>query len=277
MKNNEYSSHFVMNLPELYPLEAMKFKLKSCSFPLRYQTIYIEQVNNICDKLSKGFDIGYILNERKIKIKEDTSLIDNKSFNSLTALDIRKDLKTMHKMSLFHNELMNNKGVRRKVRVMNKKAKQEEKKENDLKKEMERLCIDPNQQQNQPLPSLLICIEYLVKQFTDLPNQKCIICSKKVFPDNPKILQQYENNPKKYVNKGKYPQLCNCRHWAHHKCLDKFISEPPFGKQCPICKIKLKHPLFETDVKALERQWAVKQAKKRELDDIDEFVNDLFD
>merc|ERR1712228_193434 len=191
---------------------------------------------------------------------------DKSDFNANTALDIRNDIKTMNKMN-----------VRRRVRVLNKQAKMEEFKENELRKQMERACIDPNQQQNEPRPSLLVCMEYLIKQFTNLPMEMCPVCKQRVFPQNSQMLKKYEENPKKYVNKNKYPQRTTCGCWFHHKCLDLYLAEPPFDKKCPKCENKLKHPLFETDVKALERQWAVQQAKKRELDDVDEFVNDLFD
>jgi len=276
MKHRDYESHFVMNVPEMYPLQPVQFKLKSCSLPLRYQTIYTQQADNLCSKLARGFDVNYALNERKIQTKNDAAALDVSDFRSTTAVDIRNDLKTMHKMSLFHNELMDNKGVRRKVRVMNKQVREEEQKEMELRKQMERACIDPDEQIAEPLPSLLVCVEYLVKQFTSLPEETCQACKKKVFPKNPNILHEYEEDPKKYVNKGKYPQRCSCGHWFHHECLDKFINVPPFEKPCEICKVKIKHPLFDTDLKSLERQWAVKQAKKRELDDISEFV-DMFD
>eukprot|EP01084_Bolivina_argentea_P138091 243194_1 len=88
--NNDYMSHFIMNVPDLYPLQPVTFKIKSCSFPDRYQHMYSSQANNVCDKLSKGFDISYILsNKRDIKTKGDISIIDNNTFNSNTALDIR--------------------------------------------------------------------------------------------------------------------------------------------------------------------------------------------
>eukprot|EP01083_Nonionella_stella_P008773 25351_1 len=277
MVNNDYKSRFVLHIPDLYPLAPVVFNLKTCSFPMRYQNIYTQIANNICDKLSKGFSIDYILNVRKINMKEDTTKIDLSDFNSNTALEIRQDLKTMHKMALFHTLKDSNKGMRRKVRVMNRQVKAEEEKENELRKRMERACIDPDKQQNEPVRSLLPCIEYLVKQFTDLQMELCGCCEKRIFPKNSKLLQEWEDNRKKYVNKGKYPQRCDCGHWYHHQCLQSYLSEPPFGKTCSKCKVQLKHPLFETDIKVLERQWAVQQAKKRELDDIDEFVSDLFD
>ena len=37
----------------------------------------------------------------------------------------------------------------------------------------------------------------------------------------------------------------------------------------------MKHPLWTDDIKLLEKQWAVEQAKKRELDDIGDFLGEF--
>ena len=117
-----------------------------------------------------------------------------------------------------------------------------------------------------------------MREFTELPTTRCGLCQKRMFPKKCAAVKEWEENPKKYVDKGKYPQRCECGHWFHHECLQNFIEEPPFGKECPVedCGEKLKHPKIETDPKVLERKWAVKEAKKREMDDIDDFCS-MFD
>ena len=63
-----------------------------------------------------------------------------------------------------------------------------------------------------------------------------------------------------------------CGHFYHFKCVDEYVSAPPFGKACHTCGVPLEHALLTTDVRVLEARWASKQAKERELDDIRTFL-----
>ena len=64
-----------------------------------------------------------------------------------------------------------------------------------------------------------------------------------------------------------------CGHYYHFKCVEEFVSEPPFGKQCHTCGSLIEHPLLTTDTRVLEARWASKQAKERELDEILDFLS----
>ena len=64
-----------------------------------------------------------------------------------------------------------------------------------------------------------------------------------------------------------------CGHHYHYACADRYLSQPPFGKTCHTCGALIEHHALTTDVKVLEARWAAKQAKKRELDEITDFLS----
>jgi hypothetical protein len=63
----------------------------------------------------------------------------------------------------------------------------------------------------------------------------------------------------------KLPERVLCKHWLHHQCLNTLLTTPPFRKQCKECQSLLAHPKWEMDLKKIEKSWALKQAKEREL------------
>ena len=61
---------------------------------------------------------------------------------------------------------------------------------------------------------------------------------------------------------------CGC--WYHYECLNKFMTEPPFGNACPTegCGRRVFHPDWPDDIKTLDRAWSALKARKREIEDI---------
>jgi hypothetical protein len=45
------------------------------------------------------------------------------------------------------------------------------------------------------------------------------------------------------------------------------MTEPPFGAACPFDGRRVYHPDWPSDMKELERAWAAKEARKREIED----------
>lgn len=64
-----------------------------------------------------------------------------------------------------------------------------------------------------------------------------------------------------------YRTYCGC--WYHKSCLNTLLTEPPFGIECPNFNYgrRVFHPEWPGDVKQLEREWAAKQARMREVED----------
>jgi len=114
-----------------------------------------------------------------------------------------------------------------------------------------------------PKPSILQVLQYLKEEVVEqLPSEPCRLCGKPVLPQDPKAA--CAGDPK---STDKLEHLY-CGHFFHYTCLEKYITTPPFGKECPKCGHTIHHHDFVTNKQVLEHRWAHKQAKQREIDDI---------
>lgn len=72
------------------------------------------------------------------------------------------------------------------------------------------------------------------------------------------------------------PERLYCGHWYHLACVDKYLHEPPFvaeGKPCLVCRRRVLTQRWDADHKTLERRWASKQAKQREVEDVADMLD----
>ena len=129
-----------------------------------------------------------------------------------------------------------------------------------------------------PQPSLYVLITFLVQKVKGLVGETCPCCEKRVLPVCPDELKSIYTTPSsgsgksdkktKQLKKMKpYRTYCGC--WFHKSCLNTLLTEPPFGIECPNanCRRRVFHPEWPGDVKQLEREWAAKQARLREIED----------
>jgi len=116
--------------------------------------------------------------------------------------------------------------------------------------------------------SLAIAVEYLVKHCaTRLPKECCQACKALAMPLDPKSIELIDRNAEMR------PMRTFCGHWLHFKCLNEWLTTPPFIRQCPVCNRRIWHPDWPADHKILEKAYNNEQARKREMSD----VADLFD
>jgi len=135
-----------------------------------------------------------------------------------------------------------------------------------------------------PQPSLLSLINFLIQKIQPLPEVLCPVCNQCTLPQNPNDLKalyfkvnEAKNDKEKKARKSaklKRPTRTYCGCWYHYDCLGKFMTEPPFGAAClsPDCGRRVYHPDWPSDIKQLERGWAMKQARKREIEDAAMFL-----
>ena len=80
-------------------------------------------------------------------------------------------------------------------------------------------------------PSLLSVARFLVNDFVlRLPLEKCQNCQKTVLPENP-ILESdlsLKSDGKKEKENLQKPMRTYCGHWLHFKCLNEWLTTPPF-------------------------------------------------
>lgn len=135
-----------------------------------------------------------------------------------------------------------------------------------------------------PQPSLLALVTFLVHKITMLPQQRCPVCSERTLPVEPKELKalyagssdaKTEKEKKaRRASKQRRPIRTYCGCWYHYKCLNKFMTEPPFGAVCLTegCGRRVFHPDWPSDMKQLERAWANRKAREREIEDAAMFL-----
>lgn len=116
-------------------------------------------------------------------------------------------------------------------------------------------------------PCLLVLFKFLVEQFAyGVPDQKCIACNEDVFPadpNSPSITDQA--HPRR-------PMRVFCGHWFHWECLNEWLTTPPFLRHCPVDERRIYHPDWTASIKNLERAWANKEARLREIGEVSEFL-----
>jgi len=123
-----------------------------------------------------------------------------------------------------------------------------------------------------PQPSLLSLVTFLVNKIQRLPEQICPLCKELSLPNDPNILKSYYDpvvgaDKRAKIAQRNRPVRTYCGCWYHYKCLHEFITQPPFGAACPEDKQRVYHPDWPEDMQELERAWAMKQAKVREIAD----------
>jgi len=115
-------------------------------------------------------------------------------------------------------------------------------------------------------PNLFPLIEFLYEKcLSPLATGACRICNKQLLPSDPGLVSQ--------IPKSMRALRLYCGHMYHFKCVESFVSSPPFGKKCLHCDVKIQHSRLMTDERILEQRWTHQQARKREIEDVAEFMS----
>jgi hypothetical protein len=128
-----------------------------------------------------------------------------------------------------------------------------------------------------PQPSLHTLVLFLKDKIQHLPEEVCPICMEPSLPEDPTILKSLYTNPvatapeaenkARRMARKQRPVRTYCGCWYHHSCLHTFMTKPPFGAACPCDGRRVYHPDWPSDMSQLEREWAHKEARKREIED----------
>jgi hypothetical protein len=126
-----------------------------------------------------------------------------------------------------------------------------------------------------PQPSLFSLVSFLVTKIQNLPKEICPFCGELALPSDPEKLKLLYvpstecNNVKEKRERKAARAMRPIRtydgSWYHQTCLNKFMTEPPFGIK--ECGRRVYHPDWPDDVKQRERAWASQQARLREIED----------
>ena len=117
-------------------------------------------------------------------------------------------------------------------------------------------------------PSLLAVCSFLIEDYVSrLPVEPCQACGEPVLPSEPGDVALRD------PHSDRRPMRTFCGHWLHFKCLDTWLTTPPFVHDCPACSKRISHPDWSTDIKQIERAWQTQEARKREMADVRDFFD----
>jgi hypothetical protein len=140
--------------------------------------------------------------------------------------------------------------------------------------DLARRCVEPPVLKKKgappfvPSPSLQKVADFIVTDCVRrYPKEVCPLCNERALPEDPADVVKDEKH-------DKYVVRVYCGHLYHCGCLDPYMKTPPFqgGKKCLSCKERIFHDRWKTSPKVLEERWAHQEAKKRELQEVSDFL-----
>jgi hypothetical protein len=277
-----YKQNIKLKVPPLYPEEGVELEFCGSNFPSDMQYMFKSQADEIIRRCIAGFspdqavsvsnpvnlpttgkaaEKGPKLTTGNLKsLKHDVGVL--KQMSDLRVATAQKDKKYQYSVHGNAERREARKDLRRLARAesaadeaMEAQLRAEEQAE---MKELLRCKMSDIAQ-----PSLLPVAKFLVEDYaTRLPQEICQSCKKCVLPKDPK--DEALSNP----NSDFKPMRTFCGHWLHYKCLNDWLTMPPFVRQCPVCDRRIWHPDWPSDHKVLEKAWQTREARKREIADV---------
>jgi len=131
------------------------------------------------------------------------------------------------------------------------------------------LKVDPKAPPFEPSISLKAVVSFLVTECVKkFPSRLCKLCGKQALPDNPEDYPEAPDDENGVV-------WIYCNHIYHFGCMDKYMKTPPFtgGKKCLECGKRIYHEKWNITPKLAEERWAHQEARKREIDEVSDFLD----
>mmetsp|Transcript_8381 Transcript_8381/g.18343 ORF Transcript_8381/g.18343 Transcript_8381/m.18343 type:complete len:471 (+) Transcript_8381:184-1596(+) len=292
----KYSLKATLTVPDEYPAEQVDIDFTSCTFPEPIWMTYLLQAREISRKLAAGMKA-----ERAIRTSTGAGLGlappgaagGGPEIKLTTAYvrDLKHDVAFLKKATDLravdsgYNKMLHQydystrirRAARRELKKLSvQEAEKERKVEEARVEEAEKEQLKAwkrlvGQSEDGPQRSIKHLVEFLTLQFIfRLPTLKCRASGDALFPEDPAELKTLVEKRKK-ARPVRVP-TCGC--WFKYSALKKFLTEPPFGKACPgpSCEgIVVQHPDWTNDLKQLEKSWAMKQAREREIAEVTDF------
>jgi ubiquitin-protein ligase len=278
-----YKQNIKLKIPHMYPEEGVEIEFAASNFHPDMQYMFKSQADEIVRRCIAGFspdqaaavagqsqqppnsgkfaDKGPKLTAGNLKsLKHDVGVL--KQMSDLRVATMQKDKKFQYSVHGNAERKEARKDLRRLAKAESAADEEMEKQlraeEQQAMKELLRCKMSDTAQ-----PSLLPVAKFLVEEYvTRLPQEICQACRQCALPKNPN--DEALKNPQSEMK----PMRTFCGHWLHYKCLNDWLTTPPFVRQCPVCDRRIWHPDWPSDHKQLEKAWQTKEARKREMADV---------
>ena len=285
MEQGRYFATLSVRVPNEYPTVAPSLTLGKSNFAPAVLRMFESQGNDLLRRCAEGYTAEQArfksnpiqLPSSVLKYEQQYSL----SSEALRGLDqdVRKlkqvgDLRKVDqekRRGLLTHGTKERKAARRELRKLTKaEVKREAEADAAARKaqqdQLRALSARPSSDDGQPSVAALVSF-FLHELVVRLPQEKCQVCKKPIFPADPAVLQRL-------LERGgaDKPLRVYCGEWFHYGCMDQDMTTPPFGKSCRVCGQRLYHPDWPATAAQLEKAWAMKQAREREIAEVTDFM-----
>lgn len=279
VKDN-YRQSIKLRIPAMYPEEGVQIEFLNSNFPSDIQWMFKAQAEEVARRCEAGISPDDAAKTQGVKLPPNGKL--EKKGPSLTAgtlknlkhdVNILKQMTDLRVATTFGEKNAYFTETNAKRKEARKELRRLAKAENDKDMEEEQKIRDAEQAEMKALlkaqmsdvsqPSLLPVTKYLVENYVMcLPVEPCQNCKKPILSSNP------DDASMKDPKSEKRPMRTFCGHWLHWNCLDEWLTSPPFIRQCSVCDRRIWHPDWPEDHRLLEKAWAKKEEKRREVSDV---------
>lgn len=293
---NKYRANIKLKVPYNYPEEGVNVEFVSSNFPVEIQYMFKSQTEELIRKLEAGFTMEQAFASSSSSVKLPPSITSKNGsgtsspstsekirLTSDSLKNLKHDVNVLKQISDLRATANSNdsrkypKELTAEKREARKDLRRLAKLENQKDQELAKQLLEEEQLEMQMLlkatisdtaqPSLFPAAKYLIEEYVfKLVNEKCQACLKNICHEDP------ENESMKNPKSDKRPMRTFCGHWLHWNCLNDWLTSPPFIRQCPICNRRIWHPDWPEDYKQLEKAWQAKEARKREMSDVSDFM-----
>ena len=269
-----YHAKFRITVPDEYPEEPVEFVFLENNFHPFLTSLFTTRVQFLLKRVLNGYK--YSLKNIETSNKKGDGISAPPSTGDLH--EIRKDLQFLKKVQDL-KELNHDKQMRRehtrliKSEVKNIEVKEQELLEQDEAFKQQQLKLQKAMDRRTLFPVAGFIMKDLIYR---LPHSICDFCKQSLLPDKPPAIWSAKTSNENMEKNIRVERL-SCDHWYHFICLEKLLSQPPFeDKKCisDNCDKSIEHNYFNIKyIRKAEEKWKKKEERRRELEDIADFMS----
>eukprot|EP01066_Platyproteum_vivax_P013678 Platyproteum_vivax@DN6180_c0_g1_i1.p1 len=275
--------NFTIKVPHNYPREQVSVTCMRSNFPASVNYMFFKQAEEVARRCALGIELDKNLQSC------DPCKPSEKELRLTTSM-YRNDLKFLKKMQDIATESQT-KNIKRERKMLVKKEVEAEfqqmQKTSDVCAQFAN-CFDVDKLKDKfghpslgnlmknavGKPSLFLIGSFLVTKLGRfLPKAHCVSCGDLL--SLPEKGEQILVGSELTADDPSVPRRSYCGHWFHDGCLEKELTNYPFGVVCPSegCPGRVFHPKYPTSIEVVQRRYAAQKAKDREMEQMMDFFD----
>lgn len=244
---DRYFVNFMFTIPTEYPVERLSYKVRSTNYSEHLVNIVGARIDKV---------LAVIVNIQASE--EPNSVLDQAEPMRAELGRLKHDLRYLE----YQNELRSNVVDKKSRRMLKRTALREAKQDAEFEERIAAFNEVDVSVSEEYAKTLLPVVRKIIDFQNDIATCTCQVCNELIFSEDPEFA--YEQAMK--------PEQVYCGHWLHYECVHAILTNPPFTAECLTCGKNISHPKFDNDIRKLEKHWAAKSARQRELDEAADFL-----